>query len=289
MGLSDQFYRMAMARDVHGVYDALGMNQYNEQNVMFADDSGSIAYVRNGATPIRPEGYDWSAPVSGTTSATAWKGIHPIDDLVHIFNPPQGYMQNCNISPENMMIGSTLTPDKYPRDIYNVSWDDNNPRSKRLIELLSKDPSVTQERAIAYAMDVRDILADTWKQALRDAVGQVGGERSHDAEFARAVQAILDWNGLFVPESQATALYTFWRQKCGQRLDLARLARHQPLDRATNVRLLELLAETIHEMQDRYGKWDVAWGEIYKVGRGGKLFPVGGTDFRSGDRDANFT
>ncbi len=66
------------------------MNQYNEQNVMFADDSGSIAYVRNGATPIRPDGYDWSMPVPGTTSATAWKGIHPIDDLVHIFNPAAG-------------------------------------------------------------------------------------------------------------------------------------------------------------------------------------------------------
>ena len=58
MGLSDEFYRMTMARDVHGVYKALGMNQYNEQNVMFADDSGSIAYVRNGATPIRPPGFD---------------------------------------------------------------------------------------------------------------------------------------------------------------------------------------------------------------------------------------
>ena len=141
---------MAMARDVHGVYNALGMNQYNEQNVMFADDSGSIAYVRNGATPIRPAGYDWSAPVPGTTSATAWKGIHPIDDLVHIFNPPQGYMQNCNISPANMMVGSTLTPDKYPNYIYNVSWDDNNPRSKRAVQLLDADHSVTQEKAIAY-------------------------------------------------------------------------------------------------------------------------------------------
>ena len=38
MGLSDEFFRMTMAADVHGVYNALGMNEYNEQNVMFADD-----------------------------------------------------------------------------------------------------------------------------------------------------------------------------------------------------------------------------------------------------------
>ncbi len=65
MGLSEEFFRMAMARDVHGVYNALGMNQYNEQNVMFADDSGSIAYVRNGATPIRPDGLRLERPGAG--------------------------------------------------------------------------------------------------------------------------------------------------------------------------------------------------------------------------------
>jgi len=289
MGLSDEFYKMTLARDVHGVYNALGLNQYNEQNVMFADDGGSIAYVRNGATPIRPAGYDWSAPVPGTTSATAWKGIHPIDDLVHIFNPPQGYMQNCNISPENMMVGSTLTPDKYPPYIYNVSWDTNNPRSRRIVQLLDADASVTQQKAISYAMDVRDVLADTWKQALRDAVASAGSEPMKNADFAAAVQAILDWDGQYLPESTATPVLKFWRLACGKSLDLAPLGHKKPLDAATNKKMLDLLAATIADLQKRYGKWNVAWGEIHKVGRGGKYFPVGGADYDSGDRAANFS
>ena len=53
--------------------------------------------------------------------------------------------------------------------------------------------------------------------------------------------------------------------------------------------MLDLLAATIAEMQKRYGKWNVAWGEIHKVGRGGVYFPVGGADFKSGDREANFS
>ncbi len=128
MGLSEQFYKMAMAKNVHDVYNALGMNQYNEQNVMFADDSGSIAYVRNGATPIRPDGYD-------SRHARAGARLPPRPGRASIrsttwctsLNPAAGYMQNCNISPQNMMVGSPLTPDKYPRYIYNVSWDYNNP------------------------------------------------------------------------------------------------------------------------------------------------------------------
>jgi acyl-homoserine lactone acylase PvdQ len=265
------------------------MNQYNEQNVMFADDSGSIAYVRNGATPIRPNGYDWSAPVPGTTSATAWKGIHPIDDLVHVFNPPQCYMQNCNISPENMMVGSTLTPDKYPKYIYNVSWDDNNPRSKRAIELLDPDHHVTEEKAKAICMDVHDIKADMWKQALRDAIKSSGAEHMKNADFAAAVAAILDWDGQYLPKSTATPVYKFWRLKAGKALNLAPLGKKKPLDAATNAKLLDLLAETIADMQKRYGKWNIAWGELHKVGRGGVYFPVGGADYDSGDKEANFS
>ncbi len=289
MGLSEEFYKMALARDVHEVYDALGMNQYNEQNVMFADDKGSIAYVRNGATPIRPAGYDWSAPVPGTTSATAWKGIHPIDDLVHIFNPPQGYMENCNISPENMMVGSSMTPNRYPSYIYNVSWDDNNPRGTRITQLLNPDYCVTQDQAISFTTDVKDILAEMWQSTLHTAVAAAGAEHLKDPEFAAAVKAIETWDGRYLPEYTATALFKFWRLNCGRKMDLAPLGRHQPLDEAANKKLVDLLAETIAEMKTRYGKWDVAWGDIHKVGRGGQYFPVGGADYSSGDKAANFS
>jgi acyl-homoserine lactone acylase PvdQ len=263
------------------------MNQYNEQNVMIADVHGTIGYVRNGATPDRPDGYDWSAPVPGNTSKTAWKGLHPIDDLVHIFDPPQGYMQNCNISPQNMMVGSPLTPDKYKKHIYNVSWDTNNPRSIRTVEILDADKSVTREDAIACAMDVHDIQAPRWQHELKSAVAAVGKNHSEDGEFSRAVEAILAWDGEFTPDATATTLYKFWRLKCGNEIELAPLAEGKELGSADRGKMLDLLAGTIKEMHDRYGRWDVAWGEVHRVGRGGKLFPVGGCDFRSGNREAN--
>ena len=286
-GLFEQFYRMSMAKNVREVYDALGMNQYNEQNVMIADVNGSIAYVRNGATPIRPDGYDWSAPVPGTTSDTAWKGIHPIDDLVHILDPPQGYMQNCNVSPENMMVGSPLLPDKYKKYIYNVSWDTNNPRSIRIVNLLEADRSVTREDAIAYTMDIHDVQAPRWQHELKSAVAAVGKTHAQDPEFSKAVEAIVNWDGEFTAEATATSLYKFWRLKCGEQIDLAPLAAGKPLDETSRRKMLDLFGGTIKEMQEKYGRWDVAWGELHRVGRGGKLFPVGGCDFRNGNREAN--
>lgn len=287
MRLLEQFYEMNTAKSAREVFEALGMNQYNEQNMMFADVNGTIAYLRSGATPIRPDGYNWDAPVPGDTSATAWKGIHPVDDLVHIFNPPAGYMQNCNISPANMMVDSPLTPDKYPDYIYNVSWDQNNPRGKRSTQLLHDDDSVTPEEAEAFVTDVYDILSGPWQEALRQAVEAVGRDRLNDPQFAAMVKAILDWDGQFTADATPTTLYKLWRLKCGDQIEVKRIGAGEPLTNSDREKMLDLLAETAAEMQDRYGRWDVAWGEVHKVGRGGKLFPVGGADFRSGDREGN--
>lgn len=288
-GLYDQFYQMAMAKNVFELNDALAKHQYNEQNVMAADVEGNISYVRNGATPIRPDGYDWSRPVDGTTSKSAWLGIHPQSDLVHIVNPPQGYMQNCNISPANMMIDSPLTPDKYRDYIYNVSWDQNNPRGRRTVELLAKDGSVTEQAALRYAMDVYDRLATQWQRELALALESSGESLADDNEFQRAVAAILAWDGQVTAQSTSTVLYKFWRLKCGEQCDLTPLVENRSLAIETQKKILRLLRETMDELTKRYGRWDVAWGDVHVVGRGDKYFPVGGADFSSGNREVNFT
>jgi len=284
-----QFYDMAKTESVVEFNRVLGKHQYNEQNVMSADVDGNIAYVRNGATPIRPQGYDWSRPVDGTTSATAWKGIHPQSDLVNIMNPVQGYMQNCNISPANMMVDSPMTPDKYPPYIYNVSWDKNNPRGRRTVELLHDDASVTLDKAFSVVFDVYDRLADRWKQELSAAVADSGPKYSDNARFQQAVKAILAWDGQYTKDATATVAFKFWRLKCGEKIDLAPLGENQPLPAEARAQMLELLDQTLAELTERYGKWDIPWGHVHVVGRGGKYFPADGADYSSGDKEGNFS
>ncbi|MCA9010518.1 MAG: penicillin acylase family protein [Planctomycetaceae bacterium] len=285
-----QAWKMVTSRNVREFYEALGMCEFNEQNFMFADVHGDIGYARVGKTPIRPKGYDWTAPVPGDTSATAWKGIHPIDDLIHVFNPPQGFMQNCNVSPENMMPDSPFSADRYLADIFNVAdWEVNNPRGIRTRQLLENDDSVTRDEAIGIVMDVYDIHAERWQQELTTAVEAVGSDHMKSTEFAAVVHAILNWDGQFTPDATATSVYKFWRLKCGDKIDLLPIANGQHLAPADQRQALELLQLTIDEMKQQYGRWDTAWGEIHRVGRGGQYFPVGGAEFRSGNKDANFS
>lgn len=288
-GLYAQFYSMAKATSIEEFNKSLGEHQYNEQNVMAADVDGNISYVRNGATPIRSQEYDWSRPVDGTTSATAWKGIHPQSDLVCIVNPTQGYMQNCNISPANMMVDSPLTPDKYPPYIYNVSWDKNNPRGRRTVELLHEDESITAEDALEIVFDVYDRLAPIWQKELRASWDAAESKYREDAEIQKAVEAVLAWDGQYTKESTASVLFKFWRLRCGEQVDLSPIGRDEPLSSESRKKIIELFAQVIGELKERHGKWDVPWGQVHVVGRGGMYFPVDGADYSSGDKEGNFS
>ncbi len=288
-GLYEQFYNMAKAKDIHEFNERLAAHQYNEQNVMSADIQGNISYVRNGATPIRPDGFDWSRPVDGTTSKTAWKGIHPQSDLVHIINPPQGYMQNCNISPANMMVDSPMTPDKYKPYVYNVSWDSNNPRGRRTVELLHADKSLTVDEAKSVTMDVYDRMWPVWRKELQEVLRLLVADAVIDSQTKAAIEAMLAWDGYYTPEATSTVLYKTWRTKCGDKLDLAPLAKDEALSAEIRSQMLPLLSQSISELKERYGRWDVPWGQVHVVGRGGKYFPVGGADYSSGNKEANFS
>ena len=287
-GLYQQFYDMAKTKDVMQFNQVLAAHQYNEQNVMSADCNGNISYVRNGATPVRTEGFDYKRPVDGTTSKTAWVKLHPQSELVKIVNPEQGYMQNCNISPANMMVDSPLVPEKYPPHVYNTTWDQNNPRGRRTIELLHNDASVSSEEAKDYALDIHDRLARAWQGELRRAF-EADAAWAADAEVKKAVEVALAWDGDYANDARGAALLKFWRLKCGVGLDLAPLHNDGRLDDATRKEAMQLFRATIDEMNQKYGRWDIPWGEAHVVGRGGRYFPAPGADFDKGNKEANFS
>ena len=108
--LADQTYKMVTARNLAEMKQALSMLQLMMQNLMIGTVDGDIYYVRNGRVPIRPDGYDCKRPMPGNTSKTEWLGIHRFEELVQIQNPPQGYMQNCNVSPQFLMKNCQLKP-----------------------------------------------------------------------------------------------------------------------------------------------------------------------------------
>ena len=281
-GMFEQQYAMCMAKDANEFFEALRINQFMEQNLIFGDTSGNIGYARVGMTPIRPDGpWDWSKPVP-YREESKWLGLHDIKDLVWTINPEQGYMQNCNISPANMMIDSPMTPDKYKPYIYNVSWDKNNPRGMRMVDLLSADDSITVDDAKAILMDVYDFRSEPWQKALRAAVEAQGDTLEGDARTA--ADTLLAWDLKFSEDSLGAPLMRTLRLNAGRAgIDIEAVMNEQDLSGEQQEKLLALVADTVAEHQKLYGdEWLKPWGEIQLVGRVGDFYPAGGADFGGG-------
>ncbi len=79
-GLLDQeIHRLNHAPDVASARSAMELLGMFPQTVIVGDRGGSVFYVRAGKSPRRPAGFDWSKPVDGSTSASAWQGFHVLE------------------------------------------------------------------------------------------------------------------------------------------------------------------------------------------------------------------
>ena len=71
-------------------------------------------FISGNFIPVRDTQYNWAAPVDGTTKATEWKGLHTVDQSVHLYNPVNGWIQNCNSTPFTAAGTNSPKKETYP-------------------------------------------------------------------------------------------------------------------------------------------------------------------------------
>jgi acyl-homoserine-lactone acylase len=277
--LPDQSYAMATARNLAEMKQALSMFQLMEQNVMVATVDGDIFYVRNGRVPVRPAGYNWRLPVPGNTSASEWLGYHSLDDLVQSLNPWQGYLQNCNVSPEFMTRFCPMTPERYAERPYLYNAD--NPlhqRAAMMRELLHANTSVTVADAHAMALSTQVYNADLWQARLAAAWDKAPQQQKADAGAGKLCELILRWNRRADADSTGAVAYFFWKNQLGKKALLADRAGQPPPAEVSDAQLRVGLTAGAEQLTRQWGRLEVKYGEVFRVGRrdGKKTWPVGG-------------
>ncbi|MDH5736947.1 MAG: penicillin acylase family protein [Gammaproteobacteria bacterium] len=275
------------AEDYKGAIAAAESNSLFPQNIMVADTSGNIFYQRVGRVPVRPEGYDYSRPVDGSTSAAAWQGIHPASDLVQILNPAAGYMQNCNVPPDAMMINGPFKLSDYPDHIYSSAtygpalggW--TNQRGARILALLSGKDKVTIEDMLEWAVDIKPYGVERWLSVFSDLAIEP------DANTAD----LAGWDGQLAHDSTAALKYAYWRfelearpegEEIRQLIDdhYAIVEGRQAKEIVLTDSQKEVLTGSFHSamkrMQEELGGTGAVWGRVFRVGRDDKSWPVEG-------------
>jgi acyl-homoserine-lactone acylase len=291
-GLVDQqLYRMDLSRNMAEFRQAMETLGMFSQNIMASSSDGHALYVRAGRTPIRPPGYDFRKPVPGNTSATAWKGIHPFGDLVVVEDPVTGYMTNNNVSPDAIAEAKLVDADKYSFEAFYDLPGFTNARGRRAIKMLSSAFSFSESDAFELALDEKWEGTEIWIEALRKALNrQPQAVQIRPSEFRRFADRLLHFDGVARKESIAALNYVYWREalanfSSGSDQITQVIENHKELSTGQQDALLTAIERAIDKLTKQHGTTEVSLGDVFRIGRGGSSWPIGGVKFEVGGQE----
>ncbi len=145
-----QSWQRTKAKSFEEYKKAMNLLANTSNNTVYADAEGNIAYWHGNFIPERDTAYDWSKPVDGTTSKTEWKGLHTVNESVHIYNPPNGWIENCNSTP--FTVSGEYSPKKKDYPPY-MAPDGQNFRGVNAVRILPQENLYTIDEVIAKGYD----------------------------------------------------------------------------------------------------------------------------------------
>ncbi len=245
-------------------------------NTVYADAEGNIAYWHGNFIPKRDTAYDWSKPVDGSIKATEWKGLHTVDESVHIYNPLNGWIQNCNSTPFTAAGKSSPKKENYPT---YMAPDGENFRGINAVRVLSKENQYTIDKVVAAGYDTYLAAFEKLIPALINSF-----EKTKDAndtiytQLNEPVNVLKNWDLHCGENSIATTLAVEWGQKLiPKMIETIDEDEYQYVDQVTRTErfvkiaktedLIRPLLEVVNELKNKFGNWKIPWGQINRFQR----------------------
>jgi acyl-homoserine lactone acylase PvdQ len=256
-------------------------------NLLYSD-STEIYWVHNGNVAQRDPKFDWLRPVPGWTKETEWGPFFPFEAYPQVHNPASGFLQNCNnpywVATRNSGL-KPLQPAPYYLS-YAVKADAGeealNTRGERIFQVLTQPKKFTLDEMMELAFDTYVLAADVIVPLLEQAQVRLSGKPP--AELARAMEQIRAWDRRTSAASTAFPYIYYWAKAYRDLFGAAKYERFNAYDRrkAVDINSAEeqemawkALREGVARIQKKFGKPELAWGEINLVRRGG-TFPMDG-------------
>jgi acyl-homoserine-lactone acylase len=275
-----QFLRMMRAKSLAQWKDAMRTNARATSNFTYADRAGNILYVWNAALPKLPH-----APVADSIAIPAadmrqvWTRYIPWDSLPQVLNPKGGYVHNENSSPHFTNLRAPLdTIDPYP----NFQPASLSLRSQNALQQVSGTNKVSLEDVIRLKHTYKMLLADRVKADLVAAVKAT----NPSGDVASALSMIERWDDTVAPDSKGGVLFEIWWQHYTRARGDSLRWYATPWKASDPVRTPRGLGDAqqaatsfawaVGETAQRYGRYDVAWGEVHRLRRGTVDVPIGG-------------
>ncbi|MGM0561027.1 MAG: penicillin acylase family protein [Pseudomonadota bacterium] len=191
-----------------------------QQNIFYADRSGTIGFYTPGLVPIR-NGYDGSRPVIGRDREEIWTGFIPFEELPHARNPNSGQLLNAN----NRIAG----PD-YP---YQLATEWPEPyRANRIKNQLSRNSRHGLQEMI-------DLQNDSYSLMALDLLPLMLDFEPDNKLLESSRKLLAAWDGKMSRNAAEPLLFQAWLKTLQDQLFEAPLAPHFQEMRGWNPRAIK--------------------------------------------------
>ena len=240
----------------------------SSNNTVYADSSGNIAYYHGNFVPKRDPAYDYSKPVDGSDPATDWHGIHDVDEIVTVLNPPNGWIQNCNSTPFTSAAEYSPVATDYPR---YMAPDPENFRGVHAVRVLSETSDLTLDDLITLAYDPQ---LPGFEQIIPGLINAYDDQEQQTAGLSEAIDVLRDWDLRVSENSIAMTLAHFYgialyeKGRLPEEFDNASFVDEMTaLSEIAAEEQLAIFSETLDMLASDFGKWNVNWGEVNRYQR----------------------
>ena len=238
----------------------------SSNNTVYADADGNIAYYHGNFIPRRDTSFDYSRPVDGSNPATDWQGLHTVDENIFVFNPPNGWIQNCNSTPFTSAAEYSPKEEDYP---YYMARYPENFRGIHAIPLLQQANDLTLDGLIELAYDPYLPAMDVAATGLLEAYAALPNQ---PARVQEAMAEVQDWNFTVSKESVAMTqifyyINSYYRSglvpRDGSYVDRIEYMR----DEAPLAERLEQFEIALTALEEDFGSINTPWGEVNRFQR----------------------
>lgn len=268
IGVLDQWYQMNKARNFTEFYAAISRQELSMFNIMYADRYDTIFYISNALMPVRDasSNYNWKRTLPGNTSKTLWTQFRAEKELPQYINPKSGFLFNTNHSPflataaaDNLSSSVFAKTDGW--ELYHLN------RSTRFLELFPQDQKLDYERfrQIKFDKQLPAVLQYTYKI---DSMFLLNANEY--PAIAALVTTFKNWDKRGDADSKGAAIFLLTYEHLKKNLQ------GQSSRQITKQEAVETFTYVNDYMQNNFGRTDLTLGDIQKLVRGDKDWPLGG-------------
>lgn len=275
----DQFLRMMRANNLEEWKTAMRLQAINTSNYTYADAEGNIFYVWNALVPDipHPPGGDTTA-IFVEKTADMWKTHIPFDDLPQLLNPGGGYLHNENDPFHFTNLNAIMHPDDYPA---HYPAPRLRQRSQLSLSLIGGTDVLSMEEVIERKHSMRMLLAEQVKSDLIVALRANAASK----EVRAATNQLANWDNTVDKDSRGGVLFESWWNHYRKMLGDANLyavpwsfedPMNTPAGLSDKTAAVKAFSLALEELKEKYGTWDLAWGEVHRLRHGGLDLPASG-------------